>query len=102
MVSLCALHRDNLENPHITTCHTKKPYVRTNIAKEPITRENRTFCPEEGTESERQARVRVGDCDNVFVETTTGTDARDNSGGGEVWEADIMSTNLGPMIQCRK
>ena len=32
----------------------------------------------------------------------TGTDARDNTGGGEAWEADTMSTNSGPVIQCRK
>ena len=53
-------------------------------------------------ESKRQVGVRAGDCDNASGETTTGTDARDNTRGGEAWEADIVSTNSGPMIQCRK
>ena len=44
----------------------------------------------------------MDDYDNVFAETTIGTDVGDNSGGGEVWEADTVSTNLGPVIQCRK
>ena len=62
----------------------------------------RILCPEEGTNSERQAGVRAGDCDNASGEMTTGTDAGDNTGGGEAWEADTVSTNFGPVIQCRK
>ena len=32
----------------------------------------------------------------------TGTDAGDNTRGREAWEADIVSMNSGPVIQCRK
>ena len=53
-------------------------------------------------ESERQAGIKAGDCDNASGETTTGTDAGDNTGGGEAWKADTISTNSGPEIQCRK
>ena len=103
MVSFCAPHRDNPDIPHIPTCRTHKPSPWTYIAADPEHgRTQRTFCPEEGTESERLAAVTACDCDNASGDSTTGMDAGDNSRGGEAWEADTVSTNSGPVIQCRE
>ena len=103
MVSFCAPHCDNPDIPHIPTCHTNKLLAWTYIAADPIHRRTqRTFCPEDGTELERQAGVTPCDCDNASRDSTTGTDAGDNTGGGEAWEVDTVSMNSGPVIQCRK
>ena len=103
MVSFCAPHRDNPDIPHIPTSHTHKPLAWTYIAADPNIGENTTHLRlEQGTESERHAGVTVCDCDNASGDSTTGTDAGDNTEGGEAWEADTVSMNSGPVIQCRK
>ena len=103
MVSFCAPHRDNPDIPHIPTCHTNKPLEWTYIAADSEhERTQCTFCPDDGTESERQVGVTACDCDNASGDSTTRTDGGDNTGGGEAWKADTVSTNSGPVIQCRK
>ena len=84
MVSFYAPHRDNPDIPHIPTSHTHKPLAWTYIAADPNTGENTTdLLPEQGTESERQTRVTACDCDNASGDSTTGTDAGDNTRGEE-------------------
>ena len=103
MVSFCAPPRNNPDIPHIPTCHTHKPSLWTYIAADPEHgRTQRTFCPDDNTELERQAAVTACDYDNAFGDSTTGTYVGDNSRGGEAWEADIVSTNCVPAIQCRE
>ena len=103
MVSFCAPPHDNPDIPHIPTCHTEKPSPWTYIAVDlEHGRTQHTFYPDDGTESKRQAAVTACDCDNASGDLTTGTYARDNSRGGEAWEADTVSTNCTPVIQCRE
>ena len=101
MVSLSALHRDNPDNLHITTCHTMKSNGRTYVAEEHIT------LREHNAPSPRKRELSRNDCQGsgqatLTMSPTNSTEAGDNSEGGEVGEADTVSSNSGPVIQCRR